>query len=262
MARSFDGTNDFLSIPTQPFAGVPCTMAAWFRLNNVSGVKSLVAAGGLTVSNQVQEYAILVNNAAFWALTQSNTNTQAIATATLAPNTWYHGCGVFASQTDRRAFINGQFKGTDTTSKLPVGTVTSRTCIGQRANTLNDQKLAGLCAEVAIWQAALSDTEVAYLATGVLPFRVRPERLVSYWSLRACVLPEQNTGALFRTGATAPASNQINMAATGAPKVAQDPPHVLGHLYEGSLQRFVPMMTRSYLPATPVKTRSFIVIMG
>jgi len=39
----------------------------------------------------------------------------------------------------------------------------------------------GSIAEAAMWNVALSDGEVAELATGIRPMRVRPQNIVSYW---------------------------------------------------------------------------------
>lgn len=255
MARRFDGTNDYFSIPTQTFGGTPNTMAAWFWLDDVGAtVKTILGAGG--TFNGVQEYAILANGAAFWALTQNNTNVQAISTATLIPKTWYHGCGVFASATDRRAFVNGRFKGTDANNKVP-GAATPRTCIGDRGAVIAGQKMKGMIAEVAIWQTALTDLEVEYLATGVPAYMVHPEKLCSYWALRSMVLPEQDYTYSVVAGVT-PGPGK-NMVATGRPTVAAHPPAVP---YNDPLAVFLPLRSRHALPATPVKTRSFIVIMG
>ena len=45
--------------------------------------------------------------------------------------------------------------------------------------------MAGRIAEAAIWNVALTDSEVQALASGVSPLRVRPESLQAYWPLFA-----------------------------------------------------------------------------
>lgn len=51
---------------------------------------------------------------------------------------------------------------------------------------------AGTYAEVAIWQAALSDEQMAELAAGVAPDVVAPGGLLAYWPLRGNTSPEPN----------------------------------------------------------------------
>jgi hypothetical protein len=48
----------------------------------------------------------------------------------------------------------------------------------------------GRIAEAGIWNVALSDREVAALASGVHPARMRPDALVAYWPLWGDDSPE------------------------------------------------------------------------
>ncbi len=45
--------------------------------------------------------------------------------------------------------------------------------------------IAGNIAHAAIWNVALTDAEVLELANGIIPTRIRPQSLISYWACNA-----------------------------------------------------------------------------
>lgn len=189
MARNFNGSTDYLQYTPQVTDVVPATVSVWFNLANTTGAKTLFALGGEDGTG-VQEVAVLCVGSAFWALEQNISNVQAISSATLAATTWYHGCAVFATHSSRAAYINGANKGTDVNFAEAGSAITPRTRIGQRANATNDQKWNGYIAEIGVWNVALTDAEVAVLATGISPLAVRPASLVAYWPLIGKYSPE------------------------------------------------------------------------
>ena len=102
-------------------------------------------------------------------------------------STWFHAAGVFdiTTGTDRAAFLNGGGKGTQTTNRTPSGI--NRTSIGLRDNSGGDRPFGGTgtgyIALPAIWNTDLLDAEIALLAAGVPPWRVRPGNLVACWPM-------------------------------------------------------------------------------
>lgn len=103
-------------------------------------------------------------------------------------NTWHHVCGIETSSTSRAAFIDGGNKGTDTDSITPAGL--DSVSIGRRGDSTPGPYFDGYIAEVAIWNASLSDPEVAILALGYSPLLIRPQNLVAYWPLIGRTSPE------------------------------------------------------------------------
>ena len=100
-------------------------------------------------------------------------------------NTWNHVAAVFASNSSRSPYLNG---GSKDTSTVAQNTVTSdKIFIGQG---LGSGYTSGRIADVAIWNAALTDTEIAILALGYSPLTIRPQSLVSYWPLIGRTSPE------------------------------------------------------------------------
>jgi len=186
MAREFNGSTQYLEHGAPVITAVPATFAAWFRPNTSSGTHAILCSGGDN-AGQAYEFGIVQVNAQFWAFAQDSGFNQALAAVTLAGGTLYHGCGVFVSNTSRHAYINGGNKGSDNASRTPTAGFFQRTRIGRRANNSNAQFFDGLVAEAALWNAALSDEEVLYLAQGFSPLllRSRLNNLVAYWPLLA-----------------------------------------------------------------------------
>lgn len=179
MARDFTPS---IALNASPLATVvPISMAAWFYADIVTGARTIFGLGGNSTSAR-HEWTILNVGTAFWALTQAGPsgNVQAISTAVLSASTWYHGCGVFAANNDRRAYINGGNKVTETSSVTPGAVNIHRSTIGQRPSNLDDQPFDGKIAEIGVWNIALTDADVAILAKGYSPLLVRPEYLLDY----------------------------------------------------------------------------------
>lgn len=77
-------------------------------------------------------------------------------------NVWHHACAVFASDTDRRVFLDGGHKGTDSSAvSYPSGSTI--TTIGAREyyNLGKTLYLSGKLGYAFIWNRALSDAEIA-----------------------------------------------------------------------------------------------------
>ncbi|MHA2064354.1 MAG: LamG-like jellyroll fold domain-containing protein, partial [Candidatus Thorarchaeota archaeon] len=100
-------------------------------------------------------------------------------TTAYSANVWHHACGVSIAANSRAVYIDGGSKGVDTTSGTPLGV--DEMYIGTRPDGNN--YVSGMVAHVALWNAALSDTEASVLAKGYSPLLVKPQNLVCYWPL-------------------------------------------------------------------------------
>jgi hypothetical protein len=105
------------------------------------------------------------------------------ASATFTTDEWNHAAAVFVSDAQRHAFLNGGNKGSGTTSVSPSGLNT--TAIGRVVISGATGLFEGDIAEVAIWNAALTDEEIAVLAKGFSPLCLwhRLPNLVLYQDL-------------------------------------------------------------------------------
>lgn len=172
MARLFDdASSEYLKRASTPLTAPPITLACWFYIDDSTSAQYLMNVG--TAGTQDHRFSLLVLAAAGGSLVRATTrdtvNTNADTSTGYTNNTWHHACAVFAAANDRRVYIDGGSKGTDATSRTPVGA--DAIFIGARPNP--SDYLSGRLAEAAMWDVALSDAEVAMLADGFSPLFIR-----------------------------------------------------------------------------------------
>lgn len=185
---------------------MPLTLAGWVNPATVTGTNTLVALGASADNNNRFQLRWNANHGS--AATQATTTGEALTTATVSIGTWVHLCAVFASATSRSIYLNGANKVTDATSLVPAGI--NRAAVGVLDRLSPGQFGNGTMAEVACWSAALSDGEVAGLASGVPAFRVLPASLVFYVPLWGIASPEidlVNSGLTWTLTGTAAANH-------------------------------------------------------
>jgi hypothetical protein len=189
MARLFnDAASEYLEISSAVITAVPLTIACWFRSDDLSIDQALVtvaASGsghhfGLYLrGNQANDPVAAFTNGGGNAISQTGTTTV---------NTWTHGAAVFSANNNRLAYHSGVAGTADTASQTPASV--NRTAIGRRSTSSPGVYTSGRLAEVGIWNIALAANDVLALATGVLPYRIRPEACVGYWPIWGLHSPE------------------------------------------------------------------------
>jgi hypothetical protein len=186
MAIDFNGTSEYYHETVGAVSGLPFTLACWFNKDNATSNQVLVSvsddtkswhlawlgAGGAETGDPV----VLVTAENIGAIRVDPT------TSGFSASQWTHACGVWTSSTSRKVFINGGSAGTGTTSSNPAGFNTTGYGAAENgpAPASFIQPFGGLLAEVGIWSAALTDAEVASLADGFSPAKIRPQSLVRY----------------------------------------------------------------------------------
>lgn len=187
MALTGWGSTNFLRYGGAVLTTAPLTMACWiYHPSTFSALESIVGVYQAAAA-AIREQFVLNISATGTVLARtcdSVGGNSAQSTASTSAGVWFHACGVFASSSDRRAFLNGGNKGTNTTSRTPAGL--DRTSLGKQDNAGNNNFVAPdvSIAEAAIWNIAMSDAEVAQLAVfGTRATAVRPDALVAYWPL-------------------------------------------------------------------------------
>lgn len=128
-----------------------------------------------------------------WVLAHSNVNLAEVAFQTLAAdvsaiaqgarnsittNVWQNVIGVEVASNNRAVYVDATIKATNTDSKTPIGV--NEIYIGARNRSGVGSYHDGLISEATIWNAALTDAEIASLAKGFSPRRIRPQSLVFY----------------------------------------------------------------------------------
>ena len=192
MARSFNNSNQYLFLGTTPVTAVPLTISCWFypaATNDTYDAMFIKNAGD---DNYFGIYLNPTGASAVVGAVGAFGGAEAIATTstTFSASTWNHAAAVFTSASSRAAFLNGGGKGTDGTTGTPSGLLEINIG-GYEAGPLFGP-MNGRLAEIAIWNAALTDDEVLSLSKGVSPLRVHPQNLVAYWPLYGNGSPEPN----------------------------------------------------------------------
>ncbi|MDP7198071.1 MAG: Ig-like domain-containing protein [Candidatus Woesearchaeota archaeon] len=160
-ALNFDGSNDYVAFDNELAADYPFTVSLWFRRKASKDQALIQIHDGSSLSTEAFRMYITSTDVLRAAVRDGGSTLGiAEATKTTQQDVWHHATGVFASQTDRRVFLDGENKGTNTASAgPPVGI--NMTFIGQLRNTVWNYN--GLIDEVRIWNRTLSDKEVKML---------------------------------------------------------------------------------------------------
>lgn len=107
---------------------------------------------------------------------------KATAGANVTIGQWGHWCGLFPSVASRTIFFNGTDKQTDSTGLGAQAALTTFYVAAAGTGAASSQR--AIFAEIGVWNAILTDDEVALLgASKYAPSLVRPDALVAYWKL-------------------------------------------------------------------------------
>jgi hypothetical protein len=180
MAYNFNGTNQFLSLPSAVVNDVPLTMACWFNAANITSEVPLICVNNSASTSRITLIGrgdIAGDPIRFQINGQANADTTSGFTA----NTWMHACGVASSSILRTVYLNGGSSRTNTSSQALTGL--NQASIGtQRLSGFPNGTgfMPGLIAEVGIWNAALTAAEATSLAKGMTCDKIRPQSLVFY----------------------------------------------------------------------------------
>lgn len=219
MARRFvQAGSQYLECATTPVTGVPLTLACWglpadataqtlLTVTATSGRNNFILAlGGISTTGKVSAATISTGG-----------STEVLSAIAFMPGVWSHFCGVFSAVNFRAVFLNGRSKATDTTSVTPSGVTAINVGSGYYTSGSRQKFMSGLVAWPAVWNAALTDAEVAQLAQGTDPRVVRPQNLVAFW-------PLDRAGEAFEFDASPyPLSGSRPVLVVSGAKPAQDP---------------------------------------
>jgi len=183
MSLSLNGSTQYASVAPSPVTVTPLTVACWFKPDDHNADYSIVAVeeGAATGNSQWLCHARGFTSSALAAMTYHSAWAVALSTDDYADDAWNHGVFVFAAAADRRVYLDGTNKGTDSTSQTP--SPINNVMIGGRELAGPTGLFPGKVAHVAIWNVALSDSEAAQLAAGANPLTIQAANLVAYWPM-------------------------------------------------------------------------------
>ena len=182
MAWDFDGTNDYIEATSAVLTTGPITLAAWVNLD-VTNVAQRVLSLTSTTGND--RWSLLIGSTAVVSMQTGSGGTFATrsTTSTVTGSTWHHVAGTWNNTANQpqAAYLDGVTNGTAASNRTPTAGNLNRTYLGTTyVSSALTQYLNGRIAEAAIWSEALTDAQIASLATGVRPSLVRPGKLVFY----------------------------------------------------------------------------------
>ena len=196
MALDLNGTTDFLELGSAPVTAVPLTLACWYNVP-ASRLETLISLG---VSGGTHRFRLYLNTVSTLAAETTATGSAPAQMAHAGTNRWNHGAAVIESAGSRYAFADGTKSAQNTGGQTPTGI--NRLHIGSRiVSGVNGGFLDGQIADVCVWNVALADEEVAALAKGISPRRIRPQSLVFYAPLVRDIVDAKG-GSLSVTGTT------------------------------------------------------------
>jgi hypothetical protein len=180
MAYSFASASSQYLTASSPKTERPITIAVWGQTTgDISGTTLSVCAVSDGVRIQISR-ANSTGSRIYSFLDNGNATQQSVGATSFADDTWGHGAGFSASATNRAFFVDGSNKATGSTN-ITASTNYQTIGVGARHNGVSWGGFwSGKIAEIAMWEIDLTDDEIASLAKGFKPTRIRPQSLVFY----------------------------------------------------------------------------------
>jgi hypothetical protein len=182
MAYAFTAaSNQYFNTASTPVTTYPLTLSCWFNPTSGSGVAETVC--GL-FANEANGAGILVTirkvsgNPRLGFGTYIAGNFSEAQSGNLSTATWYHGAGVIESSTSKYVYVNGVR--TQNTTTMGTPSTLNSVSIGAVNRPTPEELLNSSCAEIGLWNVALSQAEITSLAKGMPCYLVRPQSLKFY----------------------------------------------------------------------------------
>lgn len=192
-----DFFDNFLRNSNAVVSGYPVTLACWANISSVSVSRRIMgiynSLSGAD-NNNISIGCTTFNNKLMARSCDGSGSSDAYPSTIYTAGQWFHIAGVFSSATSRAIYLDGGSKGTNTTSRAPTGQDRSSIGIADGSDPSQGLGSTDKIAHAAVWDIALSDAEVASLATApTIPPAIQPDHLVAYWPLAGTDSPEPDT---------------------------------------------------------------------
>lgn len=178
-----DSTSDYLERTPPVITAAPFSMSAWIRTDDAADNFQVIAGHGQATADEFFQWRVRMTDSKVEATAESVAAGVNDADSTAAPtvDVWTHVGYVTSAVDSRASYVAGGNKGTNAGSCTPL--LIDASWIAQVDNGSPGDRFSGNIAHLAIWSAALSDSEIASLAAGVSPLRIRRDSLIHYWPL-------------------------------------------------------------------------------
>lgn len=159
------------------------TLCAWVKSSGSYGT----AVRGILTKYQTgttqRSYALATNSSGqvFFIVSSNGSASVAVTGATAVGTNWRHLSCVYTPSTRLEAFMDGASHATNTSSIIAaIHSGTAPLAVGMVSFASLNNCWDGLIAEAAVYNAALTAAEIASLAKGMTPDKIRPQNLVFY----------------------------------------------------------------------------------
>lgn len=174
MAYQLDGSTQHLRV-SNPINAYPYTIGCWAYTNNTSQRTILTSPCSSTISGNY-EYMVLDGSGKIEA--QGGGNNAVVGNTSISSSTWFHATCIISSAASQ-VFLNGTLDGSLSINQSIYSSM-DRLGIGVVDRASPALFFQGLIAEVAVWNVALTASEIASLGKGFTPDQIRPQSLAFY----------------------------------------------------------------------------------
>lgn len=184
MSVVLDGVDQYLRRSSISLIGEPLTISAWIKLDNITALHPIFAHDDGTADSFLLEARGTIASDPIAAMTHHLGGSWEVADTVTGytAGIWIHVAAVFTSAILHAAYINGGSKGTDTGAESPTWVGATGYFVVGSYGALSTFA-AGKIAEIAVWDAALSEAQLAQLAGGATPTTIQSGDLQAYWPL-------------------------------------------------------------------------------
>jgi hypothetical protein len=227
VSRSFTGGGALryagLVVDSTAIETTPVSLAMWIKRTAISAAseEALFYNGQAGTTNHFIALGINPDNTVF-CRTRTTSPANATSTATIADTTnWHLVVGVWAATNSRTIYVDGNAGVTETSTRDPTNTPT-RFSLFSNLNNTPTAGLNGYGAYIAVWNVALSSSDVTSLwngGGGVDPTTIQNASLVGAWDVTGNESPEvDDIGAfdLTVTNGTFSADNPFTVGGGGS----------------------------------------------
>ncbi len=206
MARTFNGSTDQIDGGNGVVEGATESNSCWIKASALSNAYMGIycRTNGIASFHSI----LLKSTGKFATYVDTNAGSAQLDPGTNAISTgaWHHFAWTYGSSGGLKTFLDGASDGTSNIgTALLTNYGTTNTGIGYDPANVG-RGFPGSIADVALWNVALSASEITALARGVRPLMIRPANIIHYMPLDGLSSPEpdfsgkKNNGTL--TGTT------------------------------------------------------------
>jgi len=182
MSRSFARVSEqYLEVTNTPVTSAPFTMSIWFNVVDLDQENFIFSIADKDVSNNYWYIYTHTSGDLRFIAYDATTIAYCDTSTTFSPGTWNHACAIEAASNDRTIYLNAGGPENNTQDTSPANA--DRITIGTSADSSEAGFTNGLLAEAAIYNVALTLSEITSLSKGISPLAIRPGNLVFYCPL-------------------------------------------------------------------------------